>query len=58
MWLMDNINRWVSVSMLDGMFFEGEVAFEAPYGLYLRIGGDQNRLSLFPWHQIARVVYK
>ena len=44
--------------MMDGMFFEGEVAFEAPYGLYLRVGGDQNRLSLFPWHQIARVVYK
>lgn len=44
--------------MADGMIFEGEVAFEAPYGLYLRIGGDQSRLSLFPWPQIVRVTYR
>jgi len=44
--------------MTDGMVFEGIVASEVPYGIYLHIGGNSDRLSLFPWHAISRVVYK
>lgn len=54
----ENKGRWASVSLEDGMIFEGTVAKEAPYGLYLRIGGQETRLSLFPWQRITRVVYK
>lgn len=53
-----NNNRWASVMMTDGMVFEGIVASEVPYGIYLHIGGNSDRLSLFPWHAISRVVYK
>lgn len=49
---------WVSVSISDGMIFEGTVESEVPYGIYIHIGGDQSRLSLFPWHMVTRVVYK
>lgn len=55
---LENKNKWVSVSLADGMIFEGTVEAEMPYGLYLHIGGQEERLSLFPWHQITRVVYK
>lgn len=55
---MDNKNRWVSVSISDGMIFEGTIEAEMPYGIYLHIGGDESRLSLFPWHMVTRVVYK
>ena len=55
---VDNKNRWVSLTLEDGMIFEGTIAEEASYGLYLRIGGNEDRLSLWPWHQISRVVYK
>lgn len=51
-------NRWATVSLLDGMIFEGIVEAEFPHGIYLHIGGDQFRLSLFPWHTVARVIYK
>lgn len=56
--IVDNKNRWVTLSLLDGMIFEGTIEEEATYGLYLRIGGNEDRLSLWPWHQISRVVYK
>lgn len=55
---MDNTNRWISVSMTDGMIFEGTVVSEAPYGLYMLIGGQEGRLSLFPWHQVARISFR
>jgi hypothetical protein len=50
--------KWVSVLMVDGMVFEGTVVEEASYGLFMNIGGQEGRLSLFPWHTISRVVYK
>lgn len=53
-----NKNKWASVLMVDGMVFEGMIAEEASWGLYLHIGGNSDRLSLFPWHTISRVVYK
>lgn len=52
------MNKWASVLMVDGMVFEGIVEMEAPYGIYLVIGGTPGRLSMFPWHAVARVVYK
>lgn len=51
-------NTWVSVSLSDGMIFEGTVESEMPYGIYIHIGGQEDRLSLFPWHIVNRVVYK
>jgi hypothetical protein len=53
-----NKNKWASVMMVDGMVFEGMIAEETSWGLYLHIGGNSDRLSLFPWHAIGRVVYK
>lgn len=53
-----NKNKWASVMMVDGMVFEGMIAEETSWGLYLYIGGNSDRLSLFPWHAIGRVVYK
>lgn len=55
---MDNQNRWASVTLLDGMIYEGTIEKEAPYGLYFHIGGQEERLSLWPWHVISRVVYR
>lgn len=52
------MHSWAVVNMVDGMIFEGTVKEEAIYGLYLHIGGDESRLSLFPWHVVSRVVYK
>lgn len=52
------MNNWVVVNLLDGMIFEGTLKESASYGLYLHIGGDESRLSLFPWHVINRVIYK
>jgi hypothetical protein len=52
------MHSWVVVNMLDGMIFEGMVKEETSYGLYMYIGGDESRLSLFPWHVVSRVIYK
>lgn len=46
-----------SVVLNDGTIFEGVIESEVSYGLYLLIGGDSNRLSMFPWSMITRVVY-
>jgi hypothetical protein len=54
----DAAGLWAVMSLKDGMVFEGIVINEAPHGIYLSIGGNQDRLSLFPWHQVSRVVYK
>jgi hypothetical protein len=50
--------KWGSVMLVDGMVFEGIIKEEASYGIYLHIGGNSDRLSLFPWHTVSRVVYK
>ena len=51
-------HRWVSVSLVDGLIYEGQVMGHASYGLYVIISGDNNRLNLFPWHTINKVFYK
>jgi len=49
---------WAVVSLKDGLVYEGTIVNEAPFGLYLSIGGDENRLYLFPWDKIEKVIYK
>jgi hypothetical protein len=51
-------DMWAVVSLVDGTVFEGLVEGEKPYGIYLLIGGDPSRLSMFPWDKVIRVVYK
>jgi len=53
-----NKNKWATVTLEDGMIYEGTIELEAPYGLYFHIMGNEDRLSLWPWHCITRVVYK
>jgi sRNA-binding regulator protein Hfq len=53
-----NKNQWVSVLMIDGMVYEGTINKETEYGIYLHIGGQEGRLSMFPWHAVGRVVFK
>lgn len=55
---LDNTHMWVTVSLVDGMIYEGTVTNEAPYGIYLCIGGNEDRLTLFPWHAVSRIIYK
>lgn len=55
---MENKGMWVTVSLEDGMIFEGTVVNESPWGLYFNVGGQETRLWLVPWGQIIRVVYK
>lgn len=52
------VGSWASVSMTDGLIFEGMIKAETGFGLYLMIGGNEDRVSLFPWHVVSRVVYK
>lgn len=49
---------WAAVALSDGLVYEGIVVSEAPFGLYLSVGGDNNRLNLFPWDKIEKVTYK
>lgn len=55
---MNNVGKWITLFLLDGMLFEGAVVEETVYGVYIHVGGSSDRLSLFPWHVISRVVYK
>lgn len=54
----DASGLWAVVSLRDGLIFEGIVINEAPHGIYLSIGGNEDRLSLLPWTEVTRVVYK
>jgi hypothetical protein len=53
-----NMGMWATVIVSDFPAYEGTVVSETQYGIYLYIGGDQNRLTLFPWHNVVRVSYK
>jgi hypothetical protein len=55
---MANKGKWVSVNLVDGVTYEGTLEEEMPYGIYIHIGGDNSRLSMFPWHIVARVIYR
>jgi hypothetical protein len=49
---------WATVVLEDGLVFEGVVQNELSQGVYLAIGGDPSRLSMFPWGRVTRVSYK
>jgi len=55
---MDNSRRWATVTLIDGMIYEGTIEYEAAYGLYFHIGGNEDRLCMWPWQNIVRVTYK
>ena len=55
---MDNKGKWATLSIADGMIFEGVVVNEAAWGLYFNVGGQEDRLWLVPWSQVVRIVYK
>lgn len=52
------VGMWANIMLEDGLMFEGLVENELPQGIYLSIGGDPARLSLFPWGRVTRVTYK
>ena len=47
-----------TIVLEDGLVFEGIVENELAQGIYLSIGGDLTRLSMFPWGRVTRVSYK
>lgn len=47
---------WAMVVLKDGLSFEGTILDDKLSGIYLLIGGDEDRLNIFPWHSISRVV--
>jgi|TARA_B110000977_G_scaffold200985_1_gene293482 hypothetical protein len=49
---------WASVVLKDGNIFEGIIEDERLYGVYLLIGGDTDRLSMFTWTNVTRIVYR
>jgi hypothetical protein len=49
---------WATIVLEDGLVFEGVIQNELTHGVYLAIGGDQGRLTLFPWGRVTRVSYK
>lgn len=56
--MSDTTNMWATVSTKDNLIYEGVVYDEVSYGIYLYIGGDPERISLFPWGSVNRVTYK
>lgn len=59
----ENLDRdarhlWASVSLTDGLVYEGRIINEAPHGVYLSIGDDRDRLTMFPWDKIEKITYK
>ncbi len=49
---------WATVVLKDGLTFDGIVLDDRLSGLYLLVGGDEDRLNIFPWHAISRVIIK
>lgn len=49
---------WASVVCKDGTVFQGLTQDERSYGIYILIGGDPDRLSMFTWTNVDRVIYR
>lgn len=49
---------WATVVCTDETMFHGVVEDEKPYGVYILIDGDPDRLNFFPWTSVRRVVIK
>lgn len=52
------LGMWATIATKDSLNYDGIVADEASQGIYLYVGGDTNRLVMFPWSNINRVIYK
>ena len=49
--------KGISVVLVDSNIFTGTLWHSASYGVYVHIGGDPERLNLFPWAQVNRIVF-
>jgi hypothetical protein len=49
---------YVSLVCNDESIYEGVILSEATSGMWLSIGGNPDRVILFPWASINRVVLK
>jgi hypothetical protein len=56
--MIEPVGMWGTIATKDSLNYDGIVAKEESQGIYLFIGGDANRLVMFPWSNINRVIYK
>ncbi len=49
---------WAVITMKDGLAYEGVVVDDKDYGVCIAIGGDEDRLNIFPWVSIIRMSLK
>jgi hypothetical protein len=56
--MTNTLGMWATIATKDSLNYDGVVAKEESQGIYLYIGGDINRLVMFPWSNINRVIYK
>lgn len=56
--MIKTAGMWATIATKDSLNYEGNVADEASHGIYLYVGGDINRLVMFPWSIVNRVIYK
>ena len=53
-----SINMYASLVCNDESIYEGLIVKETNNGMWLSIGGNPDRVILFPWTSINRVVLK
>ena len=56
--MSETVGMWATVATKDSLNYEGTVKEELSHGIYIHVGGDTNRLVMFPWSIINRVIYK
>jgi len=49
---------YVSLVCNDESIYEGLVALESASGMWLSVGGNPDRVILFPWTSVNRIVVK
>jgi hypothetical protein len=49
---------YVSLVCNDESIYEGAIVIELPHGVWLSVGGNQDRLLFFPWTSVNRLVLK
>ena len=53
-----SVGMYASVVCADESIYEGTIIREAGNGLWFSVGGNLDRVILFPWTSINRVVLK
>ena len=53
-----SVGMYASVVCADESIYEGTIIREASNGLWFSVGGNLDRVILFPWTSINRVVLK